>query len=60
MESSFNNIESVQQNTNEQIQETELNLWHQELLEDHEYNDTFKDFPCPQVPLGDAYLKLRN
>ena len=40
----FNNIESSNEQTNEVVQEQELDLWHQEILENYEYKDMFIDF----------------
>ena len=40
----FNNIESSNEQTNEVVQEQELDLWHQKILENYEYKDMFIDF----------------
>ena len=40
----FNNIDSQNEQTNEVVQKQELNLWHQEILENYEYKDMFIDF----------------
>lgn len=40
----YKNIESVQTQTNENIKENELDLWHQEVIENYEYKDMFKSF----------------
>jgi hypothetical protein len=40
----FNNIESSNEQTNEIVQEQELDLWHQEILENYEYKNMFIDF----------------